>query len=145
MPSRIGSAGWNDLLDDLEKLQTKWEAKMPDLVERGRAMWLHGVVFGIEIGRRRMAEEEASSLTALDALLDEWESIGKLKANGPAAESIKGIDFGIRLVISPVRRYLNRLARPKPPASTPVRPKPPTSVNNSKAVRNSTSKRGSQS
>jgi len=117
MRLRRGRDEWNQLLKDLETLQRTWQGKMANLAELGRGARAHGVVFGIETGRRSISERKASSLTQLNALLDEWESIGKLKASGPAAEAIEGIDFGIRLVIRHVRRYLNRLARPKPPTS----------------------------
>lgn len=110
-----GRDDWNDLLEDLATLQRTWEGRTAHLVELGRGLRAYGVVFGIETGRRSVAERKASSLAQLNSLLDEWENIASLKASGPAAESIEGIDFGIRLVIKRVRRYLNRPARPKPP------------------------------
>ena len=119
MGSQRGRTQWNALVEDLWRLQRKWEAKKANLVERGRSLRAHGIVFGIETGRRRLAEEKASSLSELEALLAEWESIGNLKASGAAAESIKGIDFGIRVVVGRLRRYLKRVARAKPPAVAP--------------------------
>jgi hypothetical protein len=127
MRSQKGRTDRNFLSEDLEKLQRKWDAKTAKLADRGRGLWAHGVVFGIETGLRRLAEGKAGSPTELNAVLDEWKGVGKRKATGPAAASIKGIDFGVRLVIGQVRRYLKRLARQKQPALAPVRLKPPTS------------------
>ena len=114
MRSRRRRDGWNSLLEDLAALQVTWEGKMANLIQVGRGLRAHGVVFGIETGRRAIAE---SSPVHLNALLIGWEKIAKIKAKGPAAESIRGIDFGIRLVVRRVRRYLNRLAPAKPPRS----------------------------
>src|SRR6266478_3194610 len=114
MGLRRGKDDWNHLLADLQALQRMWKRKTAKRVETGRGLWAHGVVFGIETGRRTIAERKARSRGQLNALLDEWESIANRKPGGPAAESIAGIDFGIRLVVSRVRRYLSRLPRPKP-------------------------------
>jgi len=115
MRSRQGRDDWNHLMEDLETLQRTWEGKTASLVQLGRGLWAHGVVFGIETGRNSMAEQKASSVGKLNALLNGWETIANLKVSGPAAESIQGIDFGIHLVIRRVDQYLNRMAQPKPP------------------------------
>ena len=114
-----------DIVEELARLYEEWEAKT-QFKERGDGMWLPGVLFGIEEGRRRVAEEIPSS-GALNRLLGEWKLVRKQKKTGPATESLKGIDFGIRLVIGCVRSYLNQLHE------TSVRPKPPASANNGKA------------
>jgi hypothetical protein len=112
-----GGADWNQLLEDLEKLQRTWEARAAKVVEPDLRLRAHGVVLGIETGRRSIAELKPSSPAKLNALLNLWEGIANRKASGPAVESIEGIDFGIHLVVSRVRRNLNRLVRPKPPTS----------------------------
>jgi hypothetical protein len=135
-----GKTDWNSLLDDLGELQRKWEAKKDDLETRGGGLWMHGVALGIETGRWRIVDEKASSANELEALLAEWESIANHKAAGPAAQCIKGVDFGIGLVITQVRRYLKRVARAKPPAFAAVRQKPPASVGHCNARLNAKDK-----
>ncbi len=104
----------NDLLRELRKLQTRWERGIAYLTHHGRGPWACGVLFGIETARHRIAEDCVSSLAALDPLLEEWERISANEEVSSSTESTKGVDFGIRLVIRRVRRYLHQPARRKP-------------------------------
>jgi hypothetical protein len=115
-----------DILEELARLHQKWEAKTR-FKELHEGVWLPAVLFGIEVGRHRIAEEIPTDVTALDRLMGEWRLIWKLEKAGPAKEALKGIDFGIRLVSACVQRYLNQLQE------NSVRPKPPASANNGKA------------
>jgi hypothetical protein len=118
MQLRSGRTDWDHLLGDLKKLQRESEVEAAKVVELGRRRRALGVAFGIKIGYISLARLKARSPAKLKALSDKWESVpANLKASGPAAESIEGIDFGIRQVISRVRRYLNQLPQPKPPTA----------------------------
>jgi hypothetical protein len=75
------------------------------------------VLFAIEIARRKIEEDCSGSLLKLNALLKEWEHVGKVEEVSTAPESIKGLDFGIRLVVWRVRRSLLRSVQQKAPAS----------------------------
>jgi hypothetical protein len=101
---------WNleSILEDLHNLQDKWELKVDRLEGRGHRLWVRGVLFGIEMGRNRIAEYRMSSPADVNLLLDEWErrSRNRLREVSEVTESIRGIDFGIRLVIRRVRKYL---------------------------------------
>lgn len=116
MRLRRGTYNRSHLLVDLEALRLTWKAKTAKLAQPGRESWLRGVVFGIETGRRSIEEHNESSIARLEQLLGKWERIVDLKRSGPAAESLKGIDFGIRLVVRRVRRHLKRRVH-KPPKS----------------------------
>jgi hypothetical protein len=132
MPLHAGSNDRDHLLRELEKLHEEWGGQR-QLMVRGQGMWLPGVHFGIEIGRQKIAEEIASSRMDLHALLRKWKRIRTRERIGPAAEALKGIDFGIRLVIRCVRRYLKRPAQRKPPRSIPPSRKPSMSANGNNA------------
>lgn len=107
------------VLDDLCKLQKQWEGKIPDYTQLGKGPWASGVLFAIEIARQRIEEDCAGSLIKLNTLLAEWERIasGEEVGTAAAAESISGLDFGIRLVIDRVRGCLDRTPPRKPPMS----------------------------
>jgi hypothetical protein len=104
----------SDLLRELRKLQTRWECRIADLTHCGRGPWACGVLFGIEIARHRIAEDCTSSLAALNPLLEQWERISAEEELSSQTEPAKGVDFGIRLLIRRVRRYLGQPARRKP-------------------------------
>jgi hypothetical protein len=114
MRLRKGTYDRNHLLADLGALQLIWKVKTAKLAPPGRGSWMHGVVFGIETGRRSIEEQKESSIAQLEQLLGKWERIVNLKRNGHAAKSIKGIDFGIRLVVRRVRLHLKRRAHKRP-------------------------------
>ena len=115
-------------LDDLTKLQSRWERKLTNLEQHGRGMWARGVLFGVEIGRARIAEDNPRSLAELRALLSEWEGIRARIGSSRIDETIRGFDFGIRLVIGRVRRFLSTGLD-----ENPARPKPPTLADSGKA------------
>src|SRR4051812_14130330 len=94
------------LLRRLRKLQMRWERRMIYLTQQGRGLWARGVLFGIETARHRIAEDRTRSLASLNPILEQWEYIGAEDNASSAAESTKGIDFGISLVIRRVRRYM---------------------------------------
>jgi hypothetical protein len=105
------------LLEDLRNLHEKWGRKVNRLQHRGYRLWVHGVLFGIDMGRNRIAEYRTRSPGELNLLLDEWErrSRNRLREVSSVTASTRGIDFGIRLVIGRVRRYLQRSAPPEFP------------------------------
>ena len=117
MSPLIGKADCSQVLEAIDELQRKWQGKLPCLAKQGREPWARSVLFAIEIAGNRIAEECASSPMELSALLDEWELIRNRVEDGTAGESIRGIDFGIRLVIWRVRRCLSRRPQRKPPKS----------------------------
>ena len=125
MPASSNGNEAPNISKELEKLQLRWEAKT-QFKELHGGMWLPAVLFGIEVGRRRIAEEDPADITALDELTSGWYEIMGLEPTGPAKEALKGIDFGIRLVRACVQRYLRQLQEKS------VRPKPPASANNGK-------------
>jgi hypothetical protein len=94
------------VLDDLCKLQKNWERKIPDYAQQGKGPWASGVLFAIEIALQRIEEDCEGSLIKLNTLLAQWERIasGEEVGTAAAAESISGLDFGIRLVIDPRTR-----------------------------------------
>ena len=112
MPHDIVSVNCYYLRQDLSKLQRKWQRKIPYLTKHGRGVWANCVLFGIETAQHRIADDGVMSLRELKALLEAWERISHQEADGHAVEAAKGVDFGIRLVVSRIRRYLDRLARP---------------------------------
>jgi hypothetical protein len=101
----------------IDELQRKWQRKIPSLTQQGREPWVRSVHFAIEIARNRIEEVCADSPMELSVLLDKWEQLSKRVKGGTESESIRGIDFGIRLVVQHVRRCLNRLPQRKPPTS----------------------------
>src|SRR5258707_1089782 len=101
------------LLEDLRELQTRCERKVDPIQQGCHGLWARGVLFGVEIGRNRIAEYRMRSLGELKALSDDWERISRLKEVSSVAASTRGIDFGIRLVIVRVRRYSRCLPRPQ--------------------------------
>ena len=114
------SVDFDRLVSDLGRLQSKWESKVADAEQHRRRIWALGVLFGIETGRATIGDDNRRSLAELNALLNEWEGISARTEANLVRETIRGLDFGIRLVIERVRRFLNlRLdensARPKPP------------------------------
>lgn len=114
------SVDFNRLLGDLAKLQRRWERKLTNPEQHGPGTWALGVLFGIETGRARIAEDNRRSLAELNALLSEWEGIRAHAEGSLVKETIRGLDYGIRLVIRRSRRFLNpgldeNPARPKPP------------------------------
>ena len=113
-----GRRNLNHLLEDLESLHIEWKAKS-QFEEGGQGLWLAAVIFGIEIGHARIAEEAARSNIDVDRLIARWKHIRKSRPKGPASESLKGVDYGISLVMGCVRRHLNPELppHPKPPAS----------------------------
>jgi hypothetical protein len=122
------SVDFNRLLSDLAKLQSRWERRLTDAEQHGRGKWALGVLFGIETGRARIAGDNPRSLAELNALLNEWEGIRARAEASLVKETSRGLDFGIRLVIGRVRRFLNSDRE-----DNPARPKPPTSANSGKA------------
>ncbi len=117
MPLWILSAEYRYVLEDLCKLQKSWERKLPYFTQHGQGPCASSVLFAIEIARYRIAEDCTGRLIELNTLLDEWEQIVNREEVSTAVESIRGLDFGIRLVVRRVRRCLSRLARRKPPTS----------------------------
>jgi hypothetical protein len=98
---------FNRLRNDLTKLQRKWERKLVNPAKRSRDIFTRGVLFGIETGRATIMENSRNSLPELNTLLLGWEQIGAQPAATLVGESLRGIDFGIRLVIRCVRRCLD--------------------------------------
>ena len=89
----------------------KFAADRIDGIDRG-ALDLLG---GEPLEGSGFEDERVPSVTRLNARLAMWESIGRRKVTSSAEESIKGLDFGIGLVIGRIRRCLQ--AQPKPPTS----------------------------
>ena len=119
---------FNRLVNDLAKLQSRWERKLTNPGKRRQEMWARGVLFGIETGRATVGEDNRRSVAELNALLIQWEGIRTHAEANLVEETIRGLDFGIRLVIGRVRRSLSaRLDE------NPARPKPPTSADSRKA------------
>ena len=119
-----------DRLNDLEKLQGRWLRKLANADKDGWGMWARGVLFGIEIGRVRIAEYNGRSLAELDVLFSEWEKIGTHHEASLVEQTIRGLDFGIRLVIGRVRHFGN--AGFEGPNKNTGRPEPPASAKTSK-------------
>jgi hypothetical protein len=135
MPTRIGNADCSQVLEAVGKLQRKWESKIPYFARQGREPFVMSVLFAIEIAGHRITEVCAGSPMELNAVIDQWEQLSNRRERGTAGESIRGIDFGIRLVVRRVRQCLSR----------PPQRKPPTSANGSHASLDHTGrKRGSQ-
>src|SRR5262252_2943766 len=103
------------ILEDLRNLHEKWERNVDRLQRRGYRLWVRGVLFGIETGRNRITEYRMRSAAELHLLLSEWErrSRSRLREVNSATASTRGIDFGVRLVIARVRKYLQRSAPPE--------------------------------
>lgn len=127
MNSQLNPArNWYFLLEDLRRLQNRWERNGERLRQQGQPVWSSGVLFGIETGRQRIAECRSALPAELNSLLEAWERIGHLEETGSINAFTRGMDFGIRLVIGRVRRYLQMPASPKFPLAKPsqeVRPK----------------------
>jgi hypothetical protein len=135
MSPRIGNADCSQVLEAVGKLRREWERKIPSFARQGREPWAMSTLFAIEIAWHRIKEECAGSPMELNALIDQWEQLSSRREGGTAGESIRGIDFGIRLVVRRVRQCLNR----------PPQRKPPTSANGSHASLDHIGrKRGSQ-
>lgn len=117
MPRLIENTDCCHIMAAIDELQRKWELKIPSLTQQGREPWARSVHFAIESARNRIAEVCADSPTELNVLLDKWEQLSKRVKGGTEGESIRGIDFGIRLVVQRVRRCLNRQPQRKPPTS----------------------------
>jgi len=104
----------DELIQGIRRLQAKWEHRIPDLTRRGRRAWGCGVCFGIEIALHRIAEDCLDSISGLNSLLNQWERVLAEEELANSTESIKGVDHGIRLVISRGRLFLGQPARRKP-------------------------------
>lgn len=117
MPRLIGNTNCCHIMAAVDELQRKWERKIPALEQEGREPWARSVQFAIEIARNRIDEVCADSPMKMNALLNKWEHVSKRVRGGTEGESIRGIDFGIRLVVQRVRRCLNRQPQRKPPTS----------------------------
>jgi hypothetical protein len=128
MENEILSLVFTRLLSDLAELQRRCERKFTTPKEHGREMWARGVLFGIETGRARIVENGGRSLDELQALLSDWEGIRAHAETSPEEQSLRGLDFGIRLVIGRVRSFLSAGLE-----ETPARPKPPTSADTGEA------------
>jgi hypothetical protein len=117
MSSPIGNSDCSHILTAIDELQRKWERKIPSFTKQGREPWARSVHFAIESARNRIEEVCADSPMELNVLLDKWEQFTKRVKGRVKGESIRGIDFGIRLVVQRVRRCLNRQPQRKPPTS----------------------------
>ena len=107
------STNFDHLQRDLAELQSRWERKLTSPGQHKLRIWALGVLFGIETGRAKIKEGNWKSLGELDTLLVEWEGIrahadATLVGARLAKVTIRGLDFGIRLVIGRVRCSLNR-------------------------------------
>jgi hypothetical protein len=119
MPTPTGNAADGCyVLRNLRKLQKKWERKLPYLTQHGHGPWASSVLFAIETARHRIAEECPRSLVELNALLKEWEIITKEEEISTAPQSVKGLDFGMRLVVRRIRRCLLRSVQQDSSTST---------------------------
>src|SRR5206468_7921671 len=103
MGEENASGDFDRLLSDLAELQSRWERKLTNPEKHGRRIWALGVLFGIGTGRARITEGTRKSLGELNDLLSEWEGIrahaeATLVGASLAKETIRGLDFGIRLV-----------------------------------------------
>jgi hypothetical protein len=108
---------WNfdGLLKDLRDLHEKCDRRICRLDETGYRLWARGVLFGIEMGQNRISEYRMRSPAELTLLLNHWEwrTRKHLREATSVTDSTRGIDFGIHLVITRVRKYLRQSFPPE--------------------------------
>src|SRR5215831_20621576 len=104
---------WNLLLKDLEKLHNLW-LKMAETTVGDRAR-IRGVLFGIESGSNRMAEEIAKPNPAIAAVVADWRRHLRHKEEAKGQEVVEGVDHGIELVIECIVRFYESKAPRDPP------------------------------
>ena len=96
-------ADWDPLLKDLRELHNVWLKKVESPGEDEAR--IRGVVFGIEVGSNRIAEEVAKAKPAIPAIIAAWRDHLKYREEADRREIIKGVDDGIQLVIECVERF----------------------------------------
>lgn len=105
------------VLEEIAKLQKRWTLRVSAMTQQGRGSWANGVLFGIEIARNRIADDRPKSLSDWDHLLAQWEIVRQRTQDG-TGPAVKGIDFGIGLVIQRIENTVRRKAERKHPGST---------------------------
>ena len=110
-------ADWAPLLKDLEQLHSLWLTKTDAAPDDKK--WRRAVLFGIETGWNRIAEEVAKPNPTVPKIIDDWRR--HLSARGEAAgqELVEGVDYGIALVIECVLRFFENRIPQEPPRSRP--------------------------
>jgi hypothetical protein len=107
---------WNLLLKYLEQLHNRWLKKAETTADD---RWIRGVLFGIEVGSKRIVEEVANLNPAIPAIIAEWRSHLRSREVVDAQEIIKGVDHGIKLVIDCVFRFFEKTSPDEPLRSDP--------------------------
>ena len=111
----VPHADWNPLLKDLEKLHRLWLTKAE--AEANDKRWIRGVLFGIETGWNRIAEEVAKPSPNIGSMIADWRRHLNSTEEAAAQEASRGVDYGIKLVIECVTRFYKRAIPHGPPRS----------------------------
>jgi hypothetical protein len=106
---------WNALLKDLEELHSLWLTKAQAAVDDKR--WFSGVLFGIETGWNRIAEEVGKPNPNIGSTIVNWRQHLDSRKEAGGQEVVKGVDYGIQLTIDCVRRFFS--------STTPHEPRRP--------------------
>jgi hypothetical protein len=94
---------WTALLKDLEQLHTLWLTKAQAAVDDKR--WFRGVLFGIETGWNRIAEEIGKPDPNIGSIIANWQQHLNSSKEAAGREVAEGVDYGIELVIECVLRF----------------------------------------
>jgi hypothetical protein len=106
---------WTPLLKDLEQLRRTWLTKAE--AESDDQKWSRSVLFGIETGLNRIAEEVAKADPRVSTVISDWQRHLRSREDIPGQEVVEGVDHGIKLVIECVRQFFNSTAPKEPPRS----------------------------
>jgi len=110
-------ADWAPLLKDLEQLHSLWLTKTDAATEDKE--WSHAVLFGIETGWNRIAEEVAKPNPTIRKIIADWQHYLKGREEAAGQELVEGVDYGIALVIECILRFFENRIPQEPPRSRP--------------------------
>jgi len=101
MSSFTGSEDWILLFRELRRLHNNWKRG----IRHSDSPWVRGVLMAIETGRNRLKDGPRFRIR-LARLVQQWNKIGVRKKLQTVSDSMKGIDYGVRLVADRAHRYL---------------------------------------
>jgi hypothetical protein len=106
-------SNWNPLMKDLEQLYDLWLKKAEAAADN--KAWIRGVLFGVEVGSNRIAEEIAKPYPAVGAIIADWRRRLIQREETSTQEVVEGVDYGIAQVIECVRRFFESTIPHAPP------------------------------